>query len=38
MAEMITANGGKLDITDADKAENDKALRLRLGKNSMPLI
>ena len=32
MAEMITGNGGKLDYTEADKAEHDKFAATALGK------
>ena len=32
MAELITGNGGKLDFTEADKAEHDKFAATPLGK------
>jgi len=32
MAELITGNGGKLDYTEADKAEHDKFVTTPLGK------
>lgn len=35
MAEMITGNGGKLDFTEADKAEHDKFAATPLGKKFM---
>lgn len=35
MAEMITGNGGKLDYTEADKAEHDKFAATALGKKFM---
>ena len=35
MAELITGNGGKLDFTEADKAEHDKFVTTPLGKKFM---
>ena len=35
MAELITGNGGKLDYTEADKAEHDKFASTPLGKKFM---
>lgn len=35
MAELITGNGGKLDYTEADKAEHDKFVATALGKKFM---
>ena len=32
MAQLITGNGGKLDYTEADKAEHDKFVATPLGK------
>jgi len=35
MAELITGNGGKLDLTEADKAEHDKFIATPIGKSFM---
>lgn len=35
MEQLITGNGGKIDLTEADKAEHDKFAATALGKNFM---